>query len=1452
MSKQEEATVMTARRPRGRIRDRIFMSNLVAILLVAVAGVLVLWQVSRLLRTIDTLQAANERVEVVSDIRFHTMHLYAAVSQYLPLQDPEAFTAEVGRAVEELEASQQDLIALAGDSPNPTAMQGLESVNNRVTNILNISRTMLRQVPDGQWSSVQVRVGVLRRDQQQINADVNRLLNRVEVTANNAAAEVAAARRAVILYPALIILAVAAFSAFTGWRFARSITRPVEKLTASALRLAGGAWDERVDVSSEDEIGQLARVFNDMARQLQSSYAVLEERVVERTQDLELAAEVGQRLSHLRDLDSLLEVAVNRIRERFDLYYTQVYLTDRNERRLTLVAGTGRAGAELIERGHYLPVDGNSINGTAVMERRAVIISDTEEGGFFRPNPLLPETRSEMSVPLIAGDRIVGVLDLQSAKPGELTEENLSAFNVLAGQLAIAVENARLFDEVRTTQKEMEARAQQRISDSWDSFLNAIDRGERLAFTYSQTAAVEEKEPHEATDEANTLTTSIVLDNQPVGAIQLDADPDIHWQADHIEVVKQVAEQVAQRVENLRLLAEADRYRTEAEQALQRFVREGWDSYHASQIEERFAYLYDGDRVEPVGDGQDGRPDAVRRPLQVRGETIGELLVVGDEDDGEASELVAGVAENLSTHLETLRLSAQREMALSDARRRAEELARLNRLVTEISSTLDLRESLKVVVRELVGATVADQARIALLDEDESELAIVAEEFDESRSSSALGVKIPIEGNELTQQVLETGDLVVVTDAQHNPRTAPVHDILREQGVETMILMPIMAGNQVLGTVGVDILQKGKTFTLEETQLAENIIFQASTAIQNTRLFDQVQEALAETETLYNVSAQLNAATSPQEIVEAIARPMLASGEGSAGLFLVETDADDNPEWAELIAATALEREQTQLSVGTRIYLPGFPLSRVWQEYQEMNLFIGDAEADDRVDETLRNFLKATNAESLVVLPLKRSGRWIGLVIGRWPTPYDFDEHEQRLYESMAAQASVVLERWLLTAEISKRAEQLEQLASIESALSQATTEEEILSATAVPFAGQEALRSIMLNYVDADREGRPISARPVAVWKEGEIDQDSVLLQTTFDVGELALDHDPLQETVILISDMLDDPRVGESGRALARRGNFRAMAIVLLRTAGRSQGNIVVQWREPYEFTDDDRFFLQQLVDPLAAVVARRQAYLAQQEALEETSVLYKAGAELNRARTYDEIVDVLRRYTVAGEDVTTVALVLFDRVWTRDEMPEWLEIAAYWSAVPVEEEQERYPLEMFPAAAEMLRPDAPTLIADVANDPQIDENTRKLYGRFLQAESALFVPLWVGGQWIGYLTSAYANRREIADKEMQRLTTLVGQAAVTVQSIGLLEETSRLLASEQRRAQREQILRKVSARVRSVSDVDLIMKTAVREVGRALGREAFVYLGGGGQNNAADGNGQKANQIVEQETS
>jgi hypothetical protein len=123
-----------------------------------------------------------------------------------------------------------------------------------------------------------------------------------------------------------------------------------------------------------------------------------EQGVVDREQDIPLAAKVGQRLSKLSDLDSLLKDAVALIQERFDLYYTQVYLVDTGRRRLVLHVGSGQAGQELLQRSHQLPVNLASIPGTAAVEKRPVIAGDVANSLIYHSNPLLPDTRSEIAL----------------------------------------------------------------------------------------------------------------------------------------------------------------------------------------------------------------------------------------------------------------------------------------------------------------------------------------------------------------------------------------------------------------------------------------------------------------------------------------------------------------------------------------------------------------------------------------------------------------------------------------------------------------------------------------------------------------------------------------------------------------------------------------------------------------------------------------------------------------------------------------------------------------------------------------------------------------------------------------------------------------------------------------------------------------------------------------------
>ena len=254
----------------------------------------------------------------------------------------------------------------------------------------------------------------------------------------------------------------------------RSITLPIANLTEVTTRVSSGDLNARASADTTDEVGALSGAFNKMAVQLQDLIGSLEQRVAERTQSLELAAEVGRSISQVRALNSMLTDAVELIRKRFDLYYVQVYLTDMRQSNLVLKSGTGNVGKWLIDRNHHLPLDSSSINGRAAIERRSVVISDTTSSPFFRPNPLLPKTRSEMAVPLLVGGKVVGVLDMQSSQSNALTEDSLAAFEALAGQLAVAIQNASLLEETENARAEVERQARRSVRKNWSEYLDAI------------------------------------------------------------------------------------------------------------------------------------------------------------------------------------------------------------------------------------------------------------------------------------------------------------------------------------------------------------------------------------------------------------------------------------------------------------------------------------------------------------------------------------------------------------------------------------------------------------------------------------------------------------------------------------------------------------------------------------------------------------------------------------------------------------------------------------------------------------------------------------------------------------------------------------------------------------------------------------------------------------------
>ena len=250
---------------------------------------------------------------------------------------------------------------------------------------------------------------------------------------------------------AILIAVTAAVLAYFGSLY---LTNPLLNLANTANQIASGDLSARANVDGADELGMLGNAFNSMTDQLNTSITTLEERVAERTQALErgaqhlrAAVEVGKTAASLRSLDELLSQATELINKQFGFYHAGIFLIDTYGKYALLRAANSSGGRRMLARNHKLEVGAEGIVGYVTATGEARIALDVGQDAVFFSNPDLPQTRSEMALPLIAGGKILGALDIQSTEGEAFSKADTTTLQVLADQIAVAIENARLFEE---------------------------------------------------------------------------------------------------------------------------------------------------------------------------------------------------------------------------------------------------------------------------------------------------------------------------------------------------------------------------------------------------------------------------------------------------------------------------------------------------------------------------------------------------------------------------------------------------------------------------------------------------------------------------------------------------------------------------------------------------------------------------------------------------------------------------------------------------------------------------------------------------------------------------------------------------------------------------------------------------------------------------------------------
>ena len=374
------------------------------------------------------------------------------------------------------------------------------------------------------------------------------------------------------------------------------VNRPLKALMGGVQLISAGDLTQTVAVQSHDEAGQLAQAFNAMTGQLRQTLAQLqdlvdslEQRVATRTRRLEIVAALSERLSAILEVEALLAEVVNQVKDNFNYYHAHIYLLDENEGRLAVAAGTGEAGVQMRARGHNIPLDApTSLVARAARHGEIVRVDNVRDAEDWLPNDLLPDTYSEMAVPITLEGQVVGVLDVQEDKIAGLDEGDASLLRTLANQVAVAIRNARLFEQVESALAEVQAAQARYVEQSWRETEVASRFGQHLytrataaspdpakeqvmalarqqALVQSQPAVVTLEEDNA---DLKSLIAPIKLRDKAIGALQLHASGnDRIWDEDDLAVIEAVADQLAQSAENLRLF-EDTRQLASREQAI--------------------------------------------------------------------------------------------------------------------------------------------------------------------------------------------------------------------------------------------------------------------------------------------------------------------------------------------------------------------------------------------------------------------------------------------------------------------------------------------------------------------------------------------------------------------------------------------------------------------------------------------------------------------------------------------------------------------------------------------------------------------------------------------------------------------------------------------------------------------------------------------------------------------
>lgn len=352
-----------------------------------------------------------------------------------------------------------------------------------------------------------------------------------------------------------------------------SLSQPLQELTQVVQAVADGNYGMPIAaLQRNDDIGILARTVANTRDQIQTLLSDLQTRIQVRVRDLQATQEVSRFAATQREPQSLMDKVVDLIIQAFpNIYHAQIFLIDDEGVFAVLRASTGEAGRNLLARGHRLQVGSQSVIGRCTDEARVIIARDTLESDVHRKNEFLLETRAELAIPLKVGDKIIGALDVQSKFRDSFNEEQVNILQTMSDQIAIAIENTRLYQESLRRLEELTISNRVATRGTWIEYMN-YRREASFSSQYSVGAPVTPNPLLQESvlsqgiaiigqvTERNTIpfAVPIQLRGQTLGAVEWEF-PASDFSQEKVQLAMELVGRLALTLDNARLFEESQR-----------------------------------------------------------------------------------------------------------------------------------------------------------------------------------------------------------------------------------------------------------------------------------------------------------------------------------------------------------------------------------------------------------------------------------------------------------------------------------------------------------------------------------------------------------------------------------------------------------------------------------------------------------------------------------------------------------------------------------------------------------------------------------------------------------------------------------------------------------------------------------------------------------------------------